>query len=122
MRHFNASRYDEFWELIDPDCVLATDPGWPGGGRYEGKEGCRRFVDQFLEAFGGIRLEQVGPTEAIGRCALLRARWVGSGLTSGIEASSDEFSIVMLADSGQIREMHFWFSERQARQTAAALA
>jgi ketosteroid isomerase-like protein len=122
LRRFNAGDLDGFWALVHPECLLVTDPAWPGGGRFEGREAYRRFMGQFLEAFEGIQLETTGEPQEVGDAALLRARWVGSGLASGIETASDEFSIAMVARDGMIGELHFSFSDSYARRIASTLA
>ena len=122
LRRFNAGDLDGFWTLIHPDCVLVTDPAWPGGGRFEGREAYRTFMAQFLEAFDGIQLETMGEPQEVGDVALFRARWVGSGVSSGIETVSAEFSIVMVARDGMVAQLHFSFSDSYAQRIASTFA
>ena len=112
---FNEGRLDEFIETMHPEGVLVTDPGWPGGGRYEGRDAFKRFMGQFLEAFAEVRFEQDREPEVIGRHALFRGAWFGTGAASRIPGESPHFSAVFSARDGMIDEVRFYLEDEDAR-------
>ncbi len=117
---FNSGRMDDFWGLMHPEVVMVTDPLWPGGGTYEGIDGFKRFLEQFVEAFSEVHWEQVREPEVIRDLALFRGRWVGSGASTGIEAASVEFSVVFAARDGRVDLVRFSFDDDEARGFAAS--
>ena len=120
-RLFNEGRLDEFYETMHPDGVLVTDPAWPGGGRYEGREAFKRFIRQFLDAFATVRFVQDRTPEGVGAAALFRGRWVGAGASTKIETESVPFSVIFTARDGFVGQVHFVFDEERARELARSL-
>ena len=119
---FNAGEMDAFWELVHPDCVMATDARWPGGGEYNGREAYRRFLEQFMEAFAEVRFAEDREPEHVGDWTLFHGCWVGSGASTGIESASPAFTVAILARDGTIREARFFFVEDEAREFVASRA
>jgi ketosteroid isomerase-like protein len=115
---FNAGDQTLFLESLDPDCVLATDPRWPGGGEFHGVAEIQRFTSQFLEAFAGVRFEETHQAETIGDWGHFRGRWVGQGLASQIETASFEFSMIVRLVDGRIAEARYFFDTDEAREFA----
>jgi hypothetical protein len=76
-------------------------------------------MDQFLEAFEGIRFQQEGEAEVIGDAALLHGRWVGLGAASHIETTSVRFWVVYRSRAGRVTEARFFFSEDRAREAVS---
>jgi hypothetical protein len=107
--------------LLASDYLLVTDPSWPGGGEYRGIDAYRRFMAQFLEAFGGIRFQSESEPEAIGDFGLFQGRWLGLGAASGIETVSEPFWVLVLARDGKVSESRFFFGEAKAREHATSL-
>lgn len=97
---------------------MVTDRDWPGGGEYRGREEFKRFMQQFMEAFATIRFEQVTEPEIVGSTPVFRGHWTGAGMTSGIEASSVDFSVVFWSRDGLITEIRFFFHDAEAREYA----
>ncbi len=114
-RLFNEGRFDAFYDTVHPEGVLVTDDGWPGGGRYEGKEGFKRFIGQFLEAFSEVRFEQDQQPEIIGDFALFRGAWIGRGATSGIPGESPHFTVVFSSRNGLVDQVRFYIDDAEAR-------
>ena len=117
---FSAGELAEFWALIAPDCVLRTDPAWPGGGEYSGTAEMKRFIGQFLEAFGAVRFDYEGQPEEVNGRVLLHGRWVGSGASTGIEAETSPVSVVIAVFDGLVSRFDFFFSDEEARHFAAS--
>lgn len=114
---FNERDWSRFYSLFTPDFVVATDPAWPGGGEYRGREQFERFVEQFLEPWEELRYEPAGePFEVNGRL-IQRGSWVGRGRTTGIPGRV-EFSVVTTARGERIARGDFFLSERDAIEFA----
>jgi hypothetical protein len=75
-------------------------------------------MSQFLEAFAGVRFEETEPVEMIGDWVHYRGKWIGQGLTSQIETSSFEFSMLSRTDGERIVEARFFFDIGEAREYA----
>jgi len=100
---------ERFWATIDPDCVLRTDPTWPGGGEFRGTEAVAGFLEEFLSAFADIHFEEdAEPVETAGG-VVLRGRWVGSGAASGIETESLHVTVEISAGD-RLTELNFRFA------------
>ena len=100
--------------------MIATDPRWPGGGEFHGTESYRRFMDQFLEAFAGVRFKPESEPEVQSDAVIYHGRWHGLGAASGIETSSVPFWVVFRARDGLIGEARFFFEEERAREEASS--
>ena len=105
--------------LFDDDAAVTTETTWPGGGRFEGRDDVRRFLAQFLEGFGRVAFEESAEPEDLGEWALFHGRWIGSGRASGIETTTREFHVAVLARESLIKEIRFFWDERGARAYVA---
>jgi ketosteroid isomerase-like protein len=118
-RAFRALAEGDFEALLDlmaDDVVMATDPRWPGGGTYRGVEPFRQFMEQFMEAFGAVAFEETREPEGVDDAtALFRGHWVGAGRASGIEAATQDFSVVVRVQDDLVAELRFFMSDRKAR-------
>jgi hypothetical protein len=115
---FNARDWDAYFELATDDVVMRTDPAWPGGGTYRGREEIMHFAEQFLEPWEELRYEQVGDHDVIDERRLVeRGSWVGSGLASGI-AGTVEFTVVISFRGPLIERADFFLSEPEALEFA----
>jgi hypothetical protein len=97
---------------------MVTDPRWPGGGEFRGQVAFRRFMDQFLEAFAGIRFQEEREPEVLADAALFNGRWIGMGVSSRIETASVPFWVLHRSRNGLITESRFFFDEAEAREAA----
>lgn len=100
---------ERFWATIAPDCVLRTDPTWPGGGEFRGTEAIAGFVEEFLSAFGDIHFEEDAEPVETDRGIAMRGRWIGSGAASGIETQSFHVT-VDIAATDRLKALDFRFA------------
>jgi hypothetical protein len=115
---FNEDR--EAWhESLHPDFVMATDPGWPDGGEFRGREEALGFVRKFVEAWSEVVLKLESFEELGVDGVLTRARWITQGSASGI-ASEIAFSIAWRVDAHcKVTECRFFFGYGKARELLA---
>ena len=113
---FNEGDVDRCLLLSSPELTVKTAREWPGGGSYSGERDVRAFLEQFLDPWERIRYEHEAPEAICGR-VVERARWVGSGRTSGIESSVDFYSVWSLSD-GLIARLDVFALREQARASA----
>lgn len=106
--------------LTDPDIVLATDPSWPGGGEYRGMAAYRRFMDDFFDTFDEVRFVAVAEPEVVEDWLLLRGHWTGTGVSSGIETSSEDFTMLNRAANGLMTDVRAYFDDAKAREYASS--
>lgn len=98
-----------FWATIAPDCVLRTDPAWPGGGEFRGTEAIAAFVEEFLSAFAEIHFEEDAEPVETDLGIAMRGHWIGSGAVSGAETESFHVT-VEIAARDQLTELDFRFA------------
>ncbi|MQA74393.1 MAG: DUF4440 domain-containing protein [Solirubrobacterales bacterium] len=115
---FNSGDLERQLSFGTPDLVMTTADEWPGGGRYAGREEVRRFVTEFLETWGSIRYEQLAG-ENVGGRLVERARWVGSGRSSGVETAVDFYS-VWTVRADLVARLDVFGTRAQAREFARA--
>lgn len=114
---FNKRAWKRFYSLFTADFVVATDPAWPGGGEYRGREEFERFISQFLEPWEELRYEPAGEPFAVNGRLIQRGTWVARGRTTGIPGTL-EFSVVTTVRDGLIARGDFFLSERDAVEFA----
>ena len=111
---FNRGDFEGFYGLIDDEIFCATDPAWPDGGEFAGKEAFCRFFDQFIEAFESVEFEPLSAPESVGDMVMIDARWVGSGRASGIAEPGARFTVFSATRGGRIVELRYFFDAAEA--------
>jgi hypothetical protein len=110
---FNRRDWEGMFSLQTDDIAVRSDPRWPGGGEFRGREEIMRFMDQFLEPWEEIRYQAVSnPIEVNGRL-VERGSWVGSGRSSGIPGTV-EFTVVTSPRAGRMARMDVFLSHKDA--------
>jgi ketosteroid isomerase-like protein len=110
---FNARDWDRFFSLTTSDYVVRTDPRWPGGGEFHGRDELLRFLEQFLEPWEELRYERMAEPEPINGCVVERGRWAGRGRATGIEGSIEFTSVATLRD-GLVARIDFFIDHGEA--------
>lgn len=100
---------DRFFATLAPDCVLRTDPAWPGGGEFRGTAAIAGFVDEFLSAFSSIHFEEDAEPVLTASGVTMRGHWIGSGAASGIETESFHVTVRIEAEE-LLTELDFRFA------------
>jgi len=90
--------------------VLATAHGFPGGGRFEGKDKARNFLTEFVDAWDQVRYE-VNTPRVVGGCVVHAARWVVRGKASQAEAELDFYGVARFEDDRVAALELFWTEE-----------
>ena len=110
-RLFNRDR--AAWGATLPDdVVIATDPAWPDGGTFRGRDAALEFVGKFEEAWSSLRFDLESFEEAHGR-VLTQSRWTVRGTTSGVETELC-FSVVWFVRGSQVAGAHFFLDRDEA--------
>ena len=110
---------DGMLEFVHPEFDMETPAGMAAEPqRYEGHEGVRLWFQQFYEVMHEVVLEP-GEVEELGPGRVLvpltiRAR----GQSSGIETDQKALTVATLRD-GLVTRLEFFFSEQEARASAA---
>jgi hypothetical protein len=112
---FNTGGIDAQLAAATPDVVIATAAEWPGGGEFTG-EALRQFLGDFVSDWEQIRYERLGG-EVVAGHVVERARWVGTGRTSGIESSVDFYTAWTVRDD-LVARMDIFARRSQAREFA----
>ncbi|MDP9187962.1 MAG: nuclear transport factor 2 family protein, partial [Actinomycetota bacterium] len=64
-KSFNGRDWDRFFTLTTADYVARTDPQWPGGGEFRGREQLLGFLEQFLEPWEAMRYERTSDARMV---------------------------------------------------------
>jgi hypothetical protein len=118
---FNQGGSEAFVDYLvaesHPDFIFHIQEDLPNGGVWNGIDGTRAMMGQWLEAweeFEVIAREFIdGPAGQV--LVPVEQRAVASG--SGMEVSG-EFQYVWVPEGGKVREIHLFADPRQARRAA----
>jgi hypothetical protein len=120
VRLYNEDR--EAWAAALPEhAVLVTDPLWPDGGRFEGREAWLEFLRKWEEAWSSIHY-QVDDAEQIGEAVVARSRWIVRGTSSEIDTEVSFSAVVRIDEQGGLRSSHFFFDHDRALEFARSAA
>lgn len=111
---FNAGDFDRLFAVVDPD-VIIRDPERTGN-VFEGHEGYRKFMDEWLETWGDYRVE-VNEVVVAGDRALVDATQHGTGVGSGVEISAP-FAQVVTFKGDKISEYQVFIRRADAERAA----
>ena len=99
---FNRGDVDSFLDLLDPGIEAYVPPELPNEGTYRGRDGFRRMVEQWNEAWEEFRAE---PEKLVAKgdrvVALVRQR--GRGRGSGVEVEFPVAYIYEMRDGKLVR-------------------
>ena len=113
MEAWNARDFDGMFALLTEDVVLRTDPNWPGGDEFHGREEITGFATDFIEPWEDVRYETVEEAVEIGGRLVERGRWSATGRASGIHGTI-EFSSVLSFRSPQVARMAVFLDHDEA--------
>jgi hypothetical protein len=116
---FRLRDWDRLFALTSDDFAARTDPRWPDGAEFHGREEMTHFLEQFLDAWEELRFERTAEPEQAGEHLLERGRWVGRGRSTGIEGTID-FTVVQTFAGGRLARSDFFFEDDDARAFAHA--
>jgi ketosteroid isomerase-like protein len=103
---WNAGDMAAFRELVAPEAIIRTPPGWPESGPYVGREATMRFYEGIRAAWDTDTVEWVGEPVAAGDRVVICFSWQGTG--TGPEAKM-ELTAVYTVRNGRVRDLeHFW--------------
>jgi ketosteroid isomerase-like protein len=113
MEAWNTRDLDRMFSMVTDDVMLLTDPDWPGGGSFQGRDQILRFMDEFVEPWEDVRYETVTEGFEVGDQFVERGRWSATGRTTGIEGVIEFTSVVSFAGP-QISRMAAYFDHDEA--------
>jgi ketosteroid isomerase-like protein len=93
----NTRDIDRMLDLVHPDARWLAPTGATSADAYEGREGVRQFINEWLEAWEGFHQELLD-LNCEGDRVLARVRIRARGETSGVEFDADVGYIVEIAD------------------------
>ncbi len=108
----NDREVDRMFSFLVEDAELRTDPDWPDGGQFNGRDEISRFRNQFIEAWD-VNYERIGDPFRVGDQLVERGRWAGKGRASGIEGTI-EFTSVLTYEGRLIFRMRVFFDHEEA--------
>lgn len=118
---FNGGDHEALFALMHPEAVLHTDPDWPDGGEFRGREEMEAFLEKFEDSWGRITYETSGEPETVGEALLWPSRWVAQGKSSGIDTQMD-FWGVFTFEGERFDRLDFFFSREKAVDHARSLS
>jgi len=112
MGAWNDREVDRMFSFLTEDAELRTDPDWPDGGQFKGRDEISRFRNQFIEAWD-VDYERIADPIRVGDRLVERGRWSGKGRASGIEGTI-EFTSVLTYEGRLISSMRAFFDHEEA--------
>jgi ketosteroid isomerase-like protein len=114
---YNAGDVDAFVDLFTDDGEVETDPRFPEGGTFSGREAVRRFIAGLHQGWQGGSAVTTKEMRPAGDSVLATLEWHATGERSGIDVSSDWFGLWTLRD-GRIARLRFFYDRAQALEAA----
>jgi hypothetical protein len=105
--------------LATPDVLVATAPGFPGGGRFVGREAAGNFLKEFVEAWDQVRYE-IAEAKVVHGCVVHAARWVVRGRSSDTEVDLDFYGVARFEGELVSAIELFWTEEDATAHAGAA--
>ena len=114
---FNAGDVDAFADLFTDDGEVETDPRFPEGGTFSGREAVRRFHAGLHESWQGTSAVTINEARRVGDSVLVAFAWRATGELSGVEVSSDVYSLWTLRE-GRIARVRYFYERTEALAAA----
>jgi ketosteroid isomerase-like protein len=102
--------------LVDPEVVVTQFPEQVDARPYEGREGFRAVVADWVDTWDDYSLEILDMRE-IGEHVVVSLHQAGRGKTSGARMEGDTWFVVTLRD-GRVTRLQMFSSEAQALEAA----
>jgi ketosteroid isomerase-like protein len=112
---FNGGDLDAVTALHHPAIEWQTSAEDPDAAVHHGKEAVRRYFEQWLESFPGLRNEVEECFEVSGDRVFMTARWIGQGSASGVPMDWRLSVIFTFRDGTVIRAVEY-FDRAEALQ------
>jgi ketosteroid isomerase-like protein len=119
MEAWNASLWDRFEELWDPDAEVVTPPTWPESGTFRGWAEIRREYERLKDTWAVDRLEVLS-LESRDNRALAHGRWSAIGQASGFPFDLEVWWVGEVRKGRNWRLEHF-IDEQSARRAFDAV-
>ena len=114
---YNTGDVDAFVDLFTDDGEVETDPRFPEGGTFSGRESVRLFIAGLHQGWQGGSAVTMKEMRRAGDSVLATLEWHATGERSGIEVSSDWFGLWTLRD-GRIARLRFFYDRAEALEVA----
>jgi ketosteroid isomerase-like protein len=118
---YNAGDVDAFVDLFTDDGEVETDPRFPEGGTFSGREPVRRFIAGLHQGWEGGSAVTTKKLWLAGDSVLAWWEWHAKGERSGIDVSSDWLGLWTLRD-GRIARLRFFYDRTEALEAAGLTA
>jgi len=114
---FNARDLEAWMGAFDPEITWQAAREDPDASLHVGRDGIRKYAEQWIEAWDDLRAE---PLEIIekGGCIVVWVRLTGRGRTSGLPLDMEQAQVMTLRD-GMVLSVHEYFDRAEALQAAA---
>ena len=113
---FNRRDLDHWIEFFDPEIEYHDTPEFPDGGMHLGREGFRRHVESYLDAWSDASVEV--DARAVGEQVVGRIRYTGAGRATGIEVETPEYGALYDFRAGRIRRVRQFTTYADALEAA----
>lgn len=94
---FNARDVDGILRGLDPDVRWGPPIGGPGGTRYRGHEGVRRWLAELADVWADARMD-IEEIQALGPRALILCRLTATGSASGERIDDRVLHVIEMRD------------------------
>jgi ketosteroid isomerase-like protein len=113
---FNRGDFEGWLDLLDPDVTWQAAREDPDSALHRGKDGLRRYAEQWIEAYDSLRVEPLDFIDR-GEQVVVWVRVTGAGRISGIALDMEQAQVMTLRD-GRIVRVHEYFDRAEALEAA----
>jgi uncharacterized protein len=116
---FNTGDLDRLVsEFVAPEVEYCTSREDPDAATHRGRQAYRRYVEQWMESFDGLRADVQEYIDVGDDRVFTRVRWTGRGRTSGADADW-HLAIIYTMREGQIVRGEEYFDRAEALEAVA---
>lgn len=116
---WNEGDYEGFEAFVGADVVFSPDPRFPEQGPFTGEQ-FHRFLEGWLETWGGDAELAADEVTERGDAVLMRARWVVRGASSGAYVPAAFTFVVWMNPDGTFDRLLAFFDHEDALAAADA--
>jgi ketosteroid isomerase-like protein len=114
---YNTGDVDALVDLFTDHGEVETDPRFPEGGTFSGRQSVTRFFAGLHQGWRGGDVATLKDAQRVGDSVLTAHTWQATGELSGMDVSSEWFALWTIRD-GQIARVRFFYDRAEAFEAA----
>jgi uncharacterized protein (TIGR02246 family) len=111
---WNSGDLETFLAMFDAEAEMITDPAFPEGGQFRGRQAIRNWSEGLKESWQGQSQVVVKELFEVGDNVVALWDWTARGLASGMETRMNNLTSVHTIENGKIVRLQYFFEHGEA--------